>query len=205
MLKYGAILAVLFFAASFAAGQEYPVDVSVGAGPALSRSTSGNQTTQTVTKSFVGLGTIRLNLSKRNSVEFSYGRIRNTQEYFSAPQYQYRIQDTVTEYTGAYVFRPLKWHGLHPFLLAGGGVLRFYPYYNGTTINMIQTALPTQTQTRPTFLYGGGFDYRITKRWGLRVQYRGFLHEVPDFRVSNLFTGATGNLSAPSVGVVFRF
>jgi opacity protein-like surface antigen len=205
MLKYGAILAVLCFSASFAAAQEYPVDVSVGAGPAISKSTSGNQTTQTVTKSFIGLGTIRLNLSKRNSVEFSYGRIRNTQEYFAAPTYLYRVQDTLTEYTGAYVFRPMKWHNFHPFLLAGGGVLRFYPDYNGTTINNILTPFPAQTQTRPTFLYGGGFDYRITKRWGFRMQYRGFLYQVPDFRVSNLFTGATGNLSAPSVGVVFRF
>jgi opacity protein-like surface antigen len=204
MLKSGAILAVLFLSVSFAAAQDYPLDVSVGAGPALSSSTSGNQTTQTVTKSFVGLATLRLNLSHKNSVEFNYGRVRNTQIYASSP-YIYRIQDTLTEYTGDYVFRPFKWHGFRPFGLAGAGVLRFYPDYKGITINQIYTALPVVNQTRASFLYGAGFDYRVTKRWAVRVQYRGFLYKVPDFKVGNLFTGATGNLSEPSVGVVFRF
>jgi outer membrane immunogenic protein len=204
MLKSGAILAVVFLSVYFAAAQEYPVDVSVGAGPALSLSTSGNQTTQTVTKSGVGLGTIRLNLTRKSSLDFNYGRIRNTQIYSSNP-YLYRIQDTITEYTGDYVYHPFRWHGFHPFVLAGAGVLRFYPDYKGITINQIYTALPAMNQTRASFLYGGGFDYRVTKRWAVRVQYRGFLYKVPDFKVSNLFTGATGNLSEPSVGVVFRF
>jgi opacity protein-like surface antigen len=204
MLKSGAILAVVFLSVSFAVAQEYPVDVSVGAGPALSLSTSGNQTTQTVTKSYIALGTARLNLSKRNSVEFSYSRIRNTQIYMSSP-YLYRIQDSIREYTGAYVFRPIVWRKFHPFLLAGAGALRFYPDYKGITINNIYSALPVEGQTRAAFLYGGGIDYRITKRWAARIEYRGFLYKVPDFSVPNLFTGATGNLSAPSVGVVYRF
>jgi opacity protein-like surface antigen len=204
MLKNGAIIAVLFLSVSFAAAQEYPFDASVGVGPALSRSTSGNQTSQTVTESWVGLGTFRVNISRKNSAEFTFGHLRNTQKYFSSPL-DYRVQDKISEFTGAYVFRPMKWNKFHPFLLAGGGILRFYPEYNGTTINMILTPLPTVNQTRPTFLYGGGFDYRVTKRWAVRLQYRGLLYEVPDFKVNNLFTGAIGNLSEPSLGVVFRF
>lgn len=204
MLKNGAILAVLFLAVSFAAAQEYPFDVSVGVGPALSRSTSDNQTTQTVTESYVALATFRVNLSRKSSAEFTYGRIRNTQEYFSTPN-QYRIQDKLTEYSGAYIFRPFKWNKLRPFALAGGGVLRFYPDYKGITINQILTPLGAVNQTRPAFLFGGGVDYRVTKRWGVRLQYRGFLYQAPDFKVNNLFTGATGTLSEPSVGLVFRF
>jgi opacity protein-like surface antigen len=204
MLKSGAILAILFLSVSFASAQEYPVDVSVGGGPALSRSTSGNLTTQTVTKSFVGFASIRLNFTRKHSAEFTYGRIRNTQEYSSSPNL-FRIQDSIAEYSGAYVFRPLRWHNFKPFGLAGGGVLRFKPDPAGITINNILTPLPAVEQTRAAFLYGGGFDYRVTKRWAVRVQYRGFLYKVPDFKVSNLFTGATGNLSEPSVGAVFRF
>jgi len=204
MLKRGAIVALLCLSACFAITQEYPIEVSVGAGPALSRSTSGNLTSQTVTESYVALATARLNLSRKNSLEFTYGRIRNTQEYASNP-YFYRIQDTVTEYSGAYVFRPLRWHNFRPFGLAGAGVLRFYPDYKGITINQIYTALPTVNQTRAAFVYGAGFDYRITKRWSARIQYRGLLYKVPDFKVTNLFTGATGNLSEPSAGIVFRF
>ncbi len=204
MLKRGAILAVLFLSASFAMSQEFPFEVSVSAGPALSRSTSGNQTTQTVTKTYVGLATIRLNFSKKNSAEFSYGRSRNTQEYASSP-YQYRIQDTIVEYSGSYVYRPFRWGNFRPFLMAGAGVLRYNPVPAGTTINLILTALPTIEQNRATFVYGGGLDYHITRRWGVRLQYRGLLHKVPDFGVNNLFTGATGNLSEPTLGVVYRF
>lgn len=204
MLKNGVVLAVLFLSVTFAAAQEYPFDVAIGVGPALSRSTSGNQTTQTVTESGVGLATIRINFSRRSSAEFNYGRIRNTQEYFSSP-YQYRIQDKITEYSGDYVFRPVKWNKFRPYALAGGGVLRFYPDYKGTTINQILTPLGAMNQTRPSFLFGAGLDYRVTKRWGVRLQYRGFLYEVPDFKVNNLFTGAVGTLSEPTLGVVFRF
>lgn len=205
MLKSGVILAVLFLWVSLAAAQQdYPLDVSVGAGPALTRSTSGNQTTQTATQSGAGLGTFRVNFSRRSSAEFTYSRFRNTQKYDSPP-YQYRIQDRVSEYTGAYIYRPFRWNRIHPFALAGGGILRFYPEYTGTTINGIVVALPTDNQTRPTFLFGGGIDYRVTKRWGARLQYRGFLYEAPDFRVNSLFTGATGLLSMPTLGVTFRF
>jgi len=204
MLKLGAILAVLLFFVSLASAQEFPFDVSVSAGPLLSRSTSGNQTTQTATKTGVALANIRLNFSKRNSAEFTFGRSRNTQEYSSNP-YQYRIQDTITEYSGAYVFRPFRWHNFRPFLLAGGGALRFNPIPAGTTINLIQISLPTATETRGTFVYGGGVDYHITRRWGVRLQYRGLLYKVPDFNINSLFTGATGNLSEPTLGVVFRF
>ncbi len=204
MLKRGAILAVLFLSASFAMSQEFPIEVSVGVGPAISRSTSGNQTTQTVTETGVGLATVRLNFTKKNSAEFTYSRSRNTQEYFSSPL-QYRIQDKIVEYSGSYVYRPFRWRSFRPFLLAGAGVLRFNPVPAGTTINLILTPLPTIEQNRATFVYGGGVDYHITRRWGVRLQYRGLLYKVPDFGVNNLFTGATGNLSEPTIGVVYRF
>jgi opacity protein-like surface antigen len=204
MLKSGAILAVIFFSISIARAQEYPFEASVSVGPAISRSTSGNQTTQTVTQTGVGLASFRLNFSRKHSAEFTYARLRNTQEYASSP-FQYRIQDKISEFSGAYVFRPLVWHRFHPFLLAGAGVLRFNPVPAGTTINMILIPLPTVLQNRATFVYGGGIDYRITKHWGAKLQYRGLLYKVPDFGVNNLFTGATGNLSEPTLGVVFRF
>lgn len=207
MLKSGVALAVLFLSisfASFAAGQEYPLDVSVAVGPALSRATSGNQTTQTATKTGAGLATFRVNFSHRSSAEFTYSRLRNTQLYDSPP-FAFRIQDHVTEYTGSYIYHPFRWNRIRPFGLAGGGVLRFYPEYTGTTVNGVVVNLPTVNQTRPTFVFGGGIDYRVTRRWGVRLQYRGFLHQVPDFKLNQLFTGATGLLSMPTLGVTFRF
>jgi opacity protein-like surface antigen len=207
MLKSGVILVVMFLFVSFssvAVGQEYTFDASVAVGPALSRSTSGNQTSQTATETGVGLGTFRVNFSRHSSAEFTYSRLRNTQIY-NSPPYLYRIQDHVSEYTGSYIYRPFRWNRIRPFGLAGGGVLRFYPEYTGTTVNGVVVALPTVNQTRATFLFGVGMDYRITKHWGARLQYRGFLYEAPDFKVNNLFTGATGLLSEPTLGVTFRF
>ena len=81
----------------------------------------------------------------------------------------------------------------------------------------MQTYLPSSQQTKPAFLYGGGFDYRIfsilpvirkstlSKHLALRLEYRGLVYKAPDFNVQNLFTGARGHLAEPSAGIVVKF
>ena len=81
----------------------------------------------------------------------------------------------------------------------------------------MQTNLPASQQTKPAFLYGGGFDWRIfssvplirrsvvTNYLALRLQYRGLVYKAPDFKVQNLFTGARGHMAEPSIGIVVKF
>ena len=66
------------------------------------------------------------------------------------------------------------------------------------------TNIPASQQTKPAFLYGGGFDYRIfssvpfirrssvTNHLALRLQYRGLLYKAPDFKVQNLLPAPEG-------------
>jgi len=82
--------------------------------------------------------------------------------------------------------------------------LRFYP--NQTSINGFAVTLYPATQTKPTFVYGGGVDYNVfTQHVALRLQYRGLLYKAPDYKFPGFFTGDSGHMAEPSIGVVFKF
>jgi hypothetical protein len=74
--------------------------------------------------------------------------------------------------------------------------------------------LDTHKESQIALMYGGGVDCTIPKfhRFALRLQYRGFLYNAPDFKVDattgaslSFFTGARGHMAEPSAGLVFRF
>jgi len=148
--------------------------------------------------------------------EINYGHTSNSQIY-STPPLTYRIQNTIAEYSGAYVFSFHQSDKIEPFVFAGAAALIFYPSYSLNTVNDVQTYLPASQQTKPAFLYGGGLDYRIfssiplvrragfTKYLAVRLQYRGLIYKAPDFDVQNLFTGARGHMAEPTIGIVVKF
>ena len=110
----------------------------------------------------------------------------------------------ITEFTAAYVFTPFTGPKWRPFLLAGGGGLRFSP--GKTYIDQVQNSFGTTSQTSLAFLYGGGTDYVFWKSLAVRLQYRGFIYRNPDFGVpSRFYTGAKGHMAEPSVGLVMKF
>jgi opacity protein-like surface antigen len=61
------------------------------------------------------------------------------------------------------------------------------------------------SQAKATFVYGGGADYDMTKHISLRVEYRGFVYNRPDFGLSALPSGVSTHTAQPSAGLVFRF
>ena len=212
----GIVLAVFFLLTSVGLGQDNRYDVSLGGAAVLSKQSTGNGTVLTPTNSAAVLITGRYRFSDHSSVEINYAHTPNSQIYLSGPL-TYRLQDTISEYSGAYVFSFLQSPKMEPFVFAGAAALTFYPTYGSDTINGVQTSLPSSQQTKPAFLYGGGVDYRIfssiplvrrstlTKYLALRLQYRGLVYKAPDFKVQNLFTGARGHMAEPSVGIVVKF
>jgi len=212
----GIVLAVFFLLTSVGLGQDNRYDVSLGGAAVLSKQSTGNGTVLTPTNSAAVLITGRYRFSDHSSVEINYAHTPNSQIYLSGPL-TYRVQDTISEYSGAYVFSFLQSPKMEPFVFAGAAALTFYPTYGSDTINGVQTSLPSSQQTKPAFLYGGGVDYRIfssiplvrrstlTKYLALRLQYRGLVYKAPDFKVQNLFTGARGHMAEPSVGIVVKF
>jgi opacity protein-like surface antigen len=79
------------------------------------------------------------------------------------------------------------------------GALRFKPAENANNID------GAASETRSAFIYGGGADIDISKRVGIRADYRGFKFKAPDFELPELTTNMQTHISEPSIGVYFRF
>jgi outer membrane immunogenic protein len=204
MLKTAAAgIASLFLFSALVFAQDRS-DLSISVTGDFSTQSQGNNVTQTPSNSLGGLATYRFKLSRLSSVEVNYGLTRNSQYYAvgsvvtGEPTF-FSIQTNVSEATADYVFTPWKSGRLSPFLLGGVGALIFNPTGNsyGTTA--------AGTEVKGALAYGGGADYRILRNVALRLQYRGLVYRAPDFYVLGLTTGAYGNLSEPSIGLVFRF
>lgn len=214
--RSGIAMAAFFLLTSIGWAQDNTYDISLGGSVVLNKQSTGNGTVLTPTNSGAVLVTGRYRFSEHSSVEINYSHTANSQIYFASPL-TYRIQGSVAEYSGAYVFSFHQSERIEPFVFAGAGALVFYPGYGSSTINDVQANLPTSSQTRPAFLYGGGFDWRIfsivplvrrasiTNHLALRLQYRGLVYKAPSFNVQNLFTGARGHMAEPSVGIVVKF
>jgi opacity protein-like surface antigen len=197
--------AVIFLYVSFSAAQDIGhFDASVAWGAAFSKTSSNAFNGVTISPTNAGMifGTFRFRFNRTHGIELNIGRTNNSQVYILGSN-DYRVQTTITEYSGAYVFSPFHFQKVEPFALAGGGVVRFDP--GNQFINGNASPFGATLQTSMAFLYGGGMDYRVWKRIGLRLQYRGLIYKEPTFHLTQFFTGARGHMAEPSVGIVFNF
>ncbi len=191
--------------AIFAVAQdEGHFDASVGWGGVFSKSASSGVGNVTIAPTNSGLvfGTFRVRFNRTHGIAFNIGRTDNSQIFILPPD-NYRLETSITEYTGAYTLNLFHFQKLEPFVFAGGGALRFYP--GKTFIDGFQNAFPAYTQTSMAFLYGGGADYAIWRRLALRLQYRGLIYKEPTLRIQEFFTGARGHMAEPTAGIVLRF
>ena len=134
------------------------------------------------------------------AAEASYGYDRNTQQDFT-PGGNFGIQANVHQATGALVVNlPVSVHRMRPYVLAGAGALVFDP--TGNAGGFVSGA---ERQARPAFVYGGGVDYRLVRHVALRVEYRGFVYDRPDFGIAVLSSNITTHTAEPSAGLVFHF
>ena len=199
-------VALAFLCVTFAAAQEDVghFDVSLGWGAVFNKTSSSASTGVAVspTNSGLILGTFRFRFNRMNGIEVTGAHTNNSQIFILGTN-DYRAQTSITEFSGAYVLSPFHFEKIEPFVLAGGGALRFYPsnqYINGTP-----SPFAAAQQTSMAFLYGGGVDYRFWKHLGVRLQYRGLIYKEPTFHLTQFFTGAKGHMAEPSIGIVFNF
>ncbi len=109
------------------------------------------------------------------------------------------VESKLREFSGNFIFRiPDHVNWLHPYLLAGAGVMDFSPTDNSNNFAGVDS------QLRSSLNYGGGVDIDISKRVGIRAEYRGATFKTPDFNVSDLATNAQTHISTPSVGIYFK-
>jgi opacity protein-like surface antigen len=136
----------------------------------------------------------RFNVNNWVAAEVDYDFFSNSQKYatssgnFSKQTYTHGI-------TGAGVLKLPAFHGINTFALAGGGAVVFHP----------RNATGIESQSRGTFVYGGGADVPLLKHIALRAQYRGFVYKVPDFNFNQLKADKFTHAAVPSAGFVFKF
>jgi opacity protein-like surface antigen len=111
------------------------------------------------------------------------------------------VQSNVHQTTVAAVVNlPWSTARFNPYVLAGTGALIFAP-----TQSAGATVPGAGNQAKASFVYGGGVNYDLTKRFLFRLEYRGLVYGRPDFGVNALRSGLTTNTAQPSAGVIFRF
>ncbi len=70
---------------------------------------------------------------------------------------------------------------------------------------MPNSTYTTSSEAKAAFVYGGGVDLGISKRFAIRVGYRGLVYKAPGFGNTLLKTGSITHLAEPVGGVTYRF
>jgi len=162
----------------------------------FTKSTSGSAYTYSPAETGGFLIAYRYRLRRGLSAEFVYGFNRDTQKY----NYTGGVFGTQSNnhQTTAGLVEALPSFGrgrFSPYVLAGGGALIFSPRSHWLS--------GTETQAKPTFVYGGGVNYALSKRISFRVEYRGLVYAAPNFGQNTLNTSITHS-ALPSVGLAFH-
>jgi len=202
MLISGLLATVLLVAASAKAqDSEFTrSEVAVQGTGFFTKDSQQNGTFQHSTNTGGFLLNYRFHINRWLGAEASYGYDRNTQQNFT-PNGNFGIQSNIHETTGALVVNlPFNVARMKPYVLAGAGALVFDPTSNNGGFVSV-----AQSQARAAFVYGGGVDYRLVRHLALRLEYRGFVYQRPDFGIAALNSDATTHTAQPSAGLVFHF
>lgn len=202
LLVSGLLGAVLLLASSAGAQEQGFMrhEVAVQGTGFFTKDSQQNGTLQHSTNTGGFLVNYRFHINGWLAAEASYGYDRNTQENFT-PSGNFGIRANVHQATGALVANlPVSVARMRPYVLAGAGALVFDP--TGNSGGFVSGA---QRQARPAFVYGGGVDYRLVRHVALRLEYRGFVYDRPDFGIAALSSNVTAHSAEPSAGLVFHF
>ncbi|MGD0890295.1 MAG: outer membrane beta-barrel protein [Terracidiphilus sp.] len=179
-------------------------DVAASLYGAFSGTTSGNNTTESPSNAAGAMIELRHISNPIVGFEgtYSFNRANEVYRYTIPPgcptsgcALPAAVSANAHEVTGDWV-ASVKIANLRPFGLAGVGLL-----FNEPTGGEAET----QSQTKPTFVYGAGLDWGVLPHIGLRFQYRGNLYRVPN--LTRLYTSvdAFTHTSEPMIGAYFRF
>src|SRR5262245_53745610 len=204
MTRFKLIVSVLFAAllltSTSLAQETLRNEVSVQGTGFLTRDSEGTQIKQHTTDSGGLLASYRFRFNSWLGADRSYGYTRNTLQNVTSTG-AFNVQANMHQTTGALVVSsPRRLFGLSPYALAGAGALTFDPTGNPGGI-----VTGADRQTKAAFVYGGGADINLTRRFGLRFEYRGLVYKRPDFGIASLESGATAHTAQPSAGFVIRF
>ena len=193
----GVVTGLVLFATAAMAQVEQPSQISLQGTGLFTKDSNAGSATQRATDSGGLLVGYSYQFNKWAGVEGNYGYSRNTQNYFGSFG-QSGIRTDFHEVLGSFVFHiPVRVANVRPYALAGGGALIFNPVDN--FVNGIDR------QTRGAFVYGGGFNFDVTRNFGIRTEYRGLVYKAFDFTQPALNLDKVTHLAQPFAGFYFRF
>ena len=193
----GVVTGLVLFATAAMAQVEQPSQISLQGTGLFTKDSNAGSSTQRAADSGGLLVGYSYQFNKWAGVEGNYGYSRNTQNYFGSFG-QSGIRTDFHEVLGSFVFHiPVRVANVRPYALAGGGALIFNPVDNFTN--------GIDRQTRGAFVYGGGFNFDVTRNFGVRTEYRGLVYKSPDFTQPALNLDKVTHLAQPSAGFYFRF
>jgi opacity protein-like surface antigen len=211
-LKLKLLLITVLAFGGMAQAQGFISNLSVGAGfegifPAatftksLAEVSSSSASTQDTTKSVGVVVDARYEFGHHSALDFSFTLNRNTEIYEDPTQALTHVQTNNAEMIGSYIVRLPSNEKLKPYVLIGGGMVRFSPNTDFTVDNGSPSV-----NTKPAFAYGFGSDFKLSERWALRAQYRGLVRSEPDFKLTGIFgTGLKTHVPEPSLVLVYHF
>lgn len=200
--KQAAFWWITIFALAGAAAQAQ-TDLSVSALGALNSSTSGNGTLQSSPNTGGGMVGLRHIFNPLLGVELNFAVQGSKQELapdpntcgFRCNNQPVTLSGNAFEFTANYVVSK-KYGNLRPFGEAGLGF--FYSNPTGSLIGQ-------NSMSRPVWVGGGGADWSLAPRLGVRLQYRVNFYKAPDVFRGYSPTGAYAHTQEPMLGVFYRF
>lgn len=208
------LVAGLFLATSLAFGQKTDININLygtlpsgaSAGPQSPGDPSLKLTADPALGFRIGLRHI---FSPLFGLEMNFGYNPATQHFTGNDHQTGVVYSHAKPFTIDYVASaPFSFHGIRPFLLAGGGLISYNISSYVAKPPASSAALPVQPQKVPAFEYGIGADFHpslLPPFIGLRLQYRGLVAHAPDYRLPILRTDNVRNIAEPQAGLVFRF
>ncbi len=85
---------------------------------------------------------------------------------------------------------------LRPFVVGGLGFFMMFPG---------ETLYGNNTSVRPAYIFGGGVDWNVNAKFGVRLQYRGNYYNAPNISSIYPATGVMTHSLEPMGGVYYRF
>lgn len=211
-MKAKLILIALLALGSMAHAQGIASHISIGVGlegifPASTVdkdavSNFGLPNSQSTTKSVGAVGDLRFDFGHHSAIDISVTVNRNSELFFNATTDAFsHVQTNNAEIIGSFILRLPSNDFVKPYALIGGGAVRFSPN------NDFSTGGVPEVDTKAAFAYGFGADFPFGDHLALRLQYRGLVHDSPDFKLSAepFGTGLKTHVPEPSVMVVWHF
>jgi hypothetical protein len=196
------MVALVFIYCVGAMAQEVRSQISVQGTGFFTKDNNGQGVSQKSIESGGVLAGYRYRINHWLSADGVYGWNRYSQSFVTSAGTS-RIKADAHQVTGGLVFNLPSQARFHcsPYVLTEGGALVFNP--TNTRFNLSGAG----SQAVGTFVYGGGADFAIPtiRHLAMRVEYRGFVYDAPDFGLKALNTNTITHSAQPSAGLVYSF